>query len=89
MRRLLLALIFVAGAISRTEAIDQGGALEAWVDTYGTGDPEFQEWFRATYALDVQPRRWLFVKLALIFELDSNGEFRRDRVYDDPDRGLT
>jgi hypothetical protein len=88
MRRLLLALLLVAGTSTRTEAFDQGGSIMTWVDAYHAGEPRFQGWFRATYTLDAQPQRWFFVKLAAIFELDTNGEFRRDRPYDDPDRGL-
>jgi len=88
MRRLLLACLLIAGAINRTEAVDQGGSIEIWVDGYDEGDPTIQGWFRATYALDAQPRRWFFVKLAAILELDTNGDFERDTLYDDPDRGL-
>ena len=88
MRRLLLALLLVAGTSDRAEALDQGGSIAAWVDAYDAGDPEFQGWFRAIYALDAQPRRWLFVKLAAILERDSHGEILRDTLYDGTDRGL-
>jgi len=87
MRRLLLALLLFTGAVTRTEALDQGGSLETWADVYPSGDPELQGWFRAAYALDAQPRRWLFVKLAALLERESHGEIRRDRWYDDTDRG--
>ena len=89
MRRLLLACLLVAGTINRTEALDQGGSITTWADAYDTGAPGFQGWFRATYTLDAQPRRWFFVKLASIFELDTHGDFERNTIYDDPDRDLT
>ena len=88
MRRLPLALLLAAAAVTRTEALDQGGSITTWADVYAAGDPGFQGWIRATYALDAQPARWLFVKLAAIFERESHGEIRRDRWYDDTDRGL-
>jgi len=88
MRRLLIALVLVAGAMTRAEALDQGGSIATWADAYDAGEPRLHGWFRATYTLDAQPRRWFFVKLAAILEQDTNGEFRRDRPYDEPDRGL-
>jgi hypothetical protein len=88
MRRLPLALLLLAGTIGRAEAFDQGGSIKAWGDAYETGDPGRQGWFRATYVLDAQPRPWLFVKIAAIVEGDSHGEIRRDRLYEDADRGL-
>ena len=88
MRRLLIALVLVAGAMTRAEALDQGGSIATWADAYGAGDPGVQGWFRAIYTADAQPRPWFFVKLAAIFELDAHGEIRRDRLYDDTDRGL-
>jgi hypothetical protein len=88
MRRLVLAGVLVAGAVGSARAVDQGGSIAAWADAYDAGDPRFQEWFRAIYALDAQPRPWLFIKLAAIFELDSHGEIRRDRLYDETDRDV-
>jgi hypothetical protein len=88
MRRLLLALVLVAGTINRTEALDQGGSVSTWADAYHAGEPTIQGWFRATYVLDAQPRRWFFIKLAAILALNTSGDFQRDRLYDDPDRGL-
>jgi hypothetical protein len=88
MRRLLLALVLVAGTINRTEALDQSGSVTTWADAYHAGEPEFQGWIRATYLLDAQPRTWFFVKLAAILEFDTNGDFERDTLYDDPDRAL-
>jgi len=88
MRRFLLACFLIAGAVTRTEAVDQGGSIETWVDGYDEGDPAVVGWFRATYTLDAQPRRWFFVKLAAILELNTDGDFERDPFYDDPDRGL-
>jgi hypothetical protein len=38
--------------------------------------------------LDAQPRPWFFIKLAAILELDTNGDFERETLYDDPDREL-
>ncbi len=88
MRRLLLASLLIAGTINRTEALDQGGSVETWVDAYDASDPTVQGWFRATYSLDAQPRRWFFIKLAAIFELNTNGEFDSDTLYDDANRDL-
>jgi hypothetical protein len=88
MRRLLLALLLVAGTTDRVEAFDQGGSVAGWADAYDAGDPRFQGWFRATYALDAEPRRWLFIKVAAFFELDTHGDIRRDRLYDVDNRGL-
>lgn len=89
MRRLLLALLLAAGTIDRADALDQSGSLKAWGDAYDAGNPRYQGWFRAIYAVDAQPRRWFFIKLAAIAERDSHGEIRRDRLYDDADRGLS
>ena len=86
MRRLLLALLLVAGTLTRTEALDQAGSITTWADGYVSGDPAFQGWFRASYVLDAQPRPWVFIKLAVLFERDSHGDIRRDRWYDDADR---
>ena len=88
MRRLLLALVLVAGTIEQARALDQGGSVETTASGYPEGDPAFQAWFRATYGLEAEPRPWLFVKLAAIFELDSHGEIRRDRLYDETDRDV-
>lgn len=88
MRRLPLALVLVAGTLTRAEALDQAGSITTWADGYASGDPAFQGWFRASYALDTQPRPWVFIKLAVLFERDSHGDIRRDRWYDDTDRGL-
>jgi hypothetical protein len=88
MRRLVLAGVLVAGAVGNARAVDQGGSIAAWADAYQAGDPRFQEWLRAIYALDAQPKPWLFIKLAAIFELDSHGEIRRDRLYDETDRDV-
>jgi len=86
MRRLWLGLVFVAGTLGPAWALDQGGSVETTASGYAEGDPAFQAWFRATYGLEAEPRPWLFVKLAAIFELDSHGEIRRDRLYDETDR---
>lgn len=88
MRRLLLACLLVVGTSTRTAALDQGGSIETWVDAYDEGDPTIQGWFRAIYSLDSQPRRWLFIKLSAIVELDTNGDFDDDALYDDSNRGL-
>jgi hypothetical protein len=88
MRRWWLASLLVAGAIGRTDAVDQGGSVATWVDAYHAGDPTVQGWFRATYSLDAQPEPWFFAKLAAILQLDTHGEFARDRAYEDPDRAL-
>lgn len=88
MRRLLIACLLFAGAVNRAEAVDQGGSIETWIDGYGEGDPTAQGWFRATYSLDAQPRRWFFIKFAAILELDTHGDFDRDTAYDDSNRGL-
>lgn len=88
MRRLLLACLLIAGTITRAEALDQGGSIETWVDGYDESEPTIQGWFRATYTFDAQPRRWLFVKLAAILELDTHGDFDRETLYDDANRGL-
>jgi hypothetical protein len=50
MRRFLLACFLIAGTFSRTEAVDQGGSIETWVDGYDEGDPTVVGWFRATYS---------------------------------------
>jgi hypothetical protein len=88
MRRLLLALLLVAGATGTAKAVDQGGSIELWGDAYDAGDPEFQGWIRETYTLDAQPERWFFLKLAVMLDHDSHGDVERDRLYDDTDRGL-
>src|SRR5262245_54750644 len=88
MRRLLLAVLLVAGAFEPTQALDQGGSIETWVDAHDDGDPTVLGWFRATYSLDTHVRPWMFVKLAAIFELNTNDDFARDTLYDDPDRNL-
>ncbi len=88
MRRFLLALLVGAVATAQAEAVDQGGPIALWGDAYDAGEPSYQGWFRGTYSLDAQPRRWFFIKLGAIVEHDSHGEIRRDRLYDDTDRGL-
>lgn len=84
-RCLLLATIL---AVAPIQASDQGGSIALSADGYRSGDPVFQGWFRAIYTFDAQPQPWLFVKLAAIVELDSHGDIRRDRFYDNTDRGL-
>jgi len=88
MRRLLLAFVVVAGILTPAAAFDQGGSVVTWADAYHAGEPTVQGWFRATYTLDVQPRPWFFFKLAAILEVDTNGDFEPDTLYDDTDRAL-
>ena len=88
MRRCLLLALLVA-ATAPAGAVNQGGSIAFTADAYRTGDPGRQGWMRALYALDASPQPWVFLKVAAILELDTHGEIRRDRLYDDADRGLS
>jgi hypothetical protein len=84
----MLVALLTTGATRPAAAIDQGGSVEGVADGYREGEPGFQGWFRAIYALDVAPKHWVFFKVAGIFELDTHGEIRRDALYDETDRDL-
>lgn len=82
---LAAALAASAGA---AVARDAGVDVRLSGDVYDNGSPSAQGWFESTFTYDGRLGGPVFLDVALVAAVDTDGQIDRDTLYDPNDRGL-